>query len=140
MTFTSEKIGLECERMVVEICESLSYYVWKPPRGNPNWDLLVNGRRVEVKKRHTRPSRPSLSFELSTAKRQTNVACTTKDVDVFVVLIDGSWFVFPSAVVALPNGDIPNRIRVRDFAHYRDAWSVLAGEVRVCERQLGFGF
>lgn len=139
VTCHSETVGMKCEEHVIHICESLGYYVWRPPHGNPNWDILVNNKRVEIKSRSSRPGNKT-SIELSTAKRQTNVVCTLKDVDFFVVFYDQRWFVFPSSAIANLRGDIPNRIRVADIAGYRDAWRVLEGDSVCCERQMGFDF
>lgn len=135
----SGSIGMRCEEQVAEICESLGYRVCMAKSSNPNWDVLVNGRRVEIKRRLRRKSQ-MYQIELSTQKRQSGVACKTSEVDAFVINLDAEWFVFPSLAVSRPNGDIPNRITIRTFASYKDAWHVLEGQVLQCERQLGFDF
>lgn len=132
-------VGRRCEEMVEEICLALGFRVVSSQNRKDPWDLIVNGLRVQVKKRTTNPSRPSM-VELKTAARASGVAYRQGEIDALVILLDGVWFVFNVSAVADHRGDVPNSFTISSFSMFRDAWHVLNGGSVQCERQLGFDF
>jgi hypothetical protein len=139
MTCDAESIGKMCEEMATHICESLGYDVRPAPSRTSAFDLVVNGVRLQVKKRTTRSSRPN-RIEMKTSRRGGVYAYTTSEVDAFAVLCDGQWFVFPSQCVADELGRVPNDIDVRRVSKFENAWHVLCGGSIEVDRQLGFDF
>lgn len=139
MPCEAEQIGQRCEEMAADICRCLGFHVADPPSRRSPYDWVVNGKRLQVKRRTTNPSRRG-RFELKTSMRGKGYAYCSSDLDAFAVLFDGAWIVFPVAVVATEDGFIPNDIPVKRVAAYRDCWNVLAGDHVPCERQLGFDF
>lgn len=139
MACEAEVSGKRCEEMVVEICESLGYSVIRSECYTSTWDLMVNGLRVQVKKRTTRSSRPS-GVEMRTAARRNGVSYGPGEIDAFVFYVDGRWSVVPAARMCLCDGSIPNNVSMKLLDGFRDAWHVLAGASVPCERQLGFDF
>jgi hypothetical protein len=139
MACEAEISGQRCEEMACEICLGLGFHVVPAHARSAAWDVSVNGIRVQVKKRTTRKSRPN-RVELKTSKRGAGAAYTTKEVDAFAILCDGSWFVFPASAVAADDGSIPNDFDIRRVSAFRDAWNVLRGGGFATERQLGFEF
>lgn len=139
MTCEAELIGRRAEEMAAEICESIGFSVFPAPRNFFAYDLIVNGRRLQVKRRTTRPSE-RYRVEMKTSMRGAGYSYLAKDLDAFALLLNGEWFVFPVDAVSRIDGTIPNRILISSIAQYRDLWSVLGGEEIKCERQLGFDF
>jgi hypothetical protein len=139
MTCEAEVSGKRCEEMVVEICESLGYSVFPSTNHCSTWDLMVNGLRVQVKKRTTR-ARHGSAVEMKTSARGKAFAYRPREIDVFVFYLDGHWSVVPSAAMSRDDGSIPNRISVKLIEGFRDAWHAMAGSPVQCERQLGFDF
>jgi hypothetical protein len=125
--------------MAEEICISLGFRVSPSQSRKDPWDLLINGLRVQVKKRTTNRHRPAM-VELRTAARASGVAYRRGEIDALVIMLDDVWFVFHASVVANENGDLPNSLRVNSFSMFRDAWHVLDGATLSVERQLGFDF
>lgn len=139
MACEAEVSGKRCEEMVVEICESLGYSVFPSTNHSSTWDLMVNGLRVQVKKRTTRLGRCS-TVEMKTSARGKAFAYGPGEIDVFVFHLDGHWAVVPSAAMSRDDGSIPNSVSVKFIEGFRDAWHALAGSPVQCERQLGFDF
>ena len=121
------------------ICESLGYQVIPPiKKNNRGWDLLVNGKKVQVKKRSidtTNPHRVRLVTNLSASVE----ICTVTEVDAFAIHWRGNWYVFPSSAIADYRGVVKNRVLMRTVGHYRDCWSVLKGD-RMDHDSQGFLF
>jgi len=139
MACEAQSSGMLCEEMVSEICQSLGYDVRCAPAKHSLFDLVVNGVRLQVKKRTTRATRPN-RIEMKTSKRGERFAYTTADVDAFAILCDGIWLVFPAAAVADGLGRIPNDLDVRSVLQFVNGWRVLEGGTCWLDRQLNFGF
>ncbi len=143
MTCEAFDSGRRCEEMCEQICLSLGYAVSPAPRGTSPFDLVVNGLRVQVKKRtltQDQAGRTRYRVELKTGARGKGFAYKPGQVDAFVFLVDGDWFVVPSAFLSRGDGFIPNTFDPRDLRPFAHAWHVLAGGDVTTERQLGFDF
>ena len=141
MTCQAEVEGKQCEEMAEEICLSLGYSVSRSHSRVSSFDLLVNGLRVQVKKRTTeRDRRPRRHIELKTSARGSDFAYAPGDVDVFVFLLNGVWCVVPASAICRDDGSIGNRVSFQIIYPFRDAWHLLNGGKHITERQLGFDF
>lgn len=117
------------------ICRSLGYQVIQPiHKNNAAWDFIVNGKKVQIKKRTvdaTNPHRVRLVTSLSASVE----ICTTKEVDAFAIYWREGWYVFPSDVVADYRGVIKNRVLMNRVGHFKNCWSVLKGDSIDYDRQ-----
>lgn len=139
MTCHAEASGRKCEQMAADICLSLGYRVTPAPGKQLPWDLNVNGLRVQVKER-TWNAHLTCNIEMKTSARKNGFAYLVSEVDAFAILMNGAWYVFPSSVVARPDGTIPNNITVSRIVPFMDSWHLLNGGTHITERQLGFDF
>jgi|688.fasta_scaffold702026_2 hypothetical protein len=139
MTCEAEINGKRAEEMAAEICLSLGYSVTHSASQNSTWDLIVNGLRVQVKKR-TIGHWTRSSIEMKTSARGTGIAYKAGEVDVFAIVISGSWYVVPSGAISRDDGSVPNDIRIVSIYPFIDAWHLLNGAKHMSERQLGFDF
>lgn len=132
--------GRRCEEIVEVVCTSRGYSVTRPESLTAQFDLLVNGLRVQVKKRSTVKRRDRAGGEKQIQLRSSakGFSYGPNEVDVFVVMLDGAWFVFPSTSVQRMDGCIRNNINPGELEPFRDAWHVLSGMSIHCERQLFF--
>lgn len=143
MTCQAAESGRRCEEMCEDICVSLGYAVTPAASGTSPFDLVVNGLRVQVKKRtliQRASGRTHFRVELKTGARGKGFAYRPGEVDAFAFLIDGDWFVVPSAFLSRDDGFIPNTVDHRNLRPFANAWHVLAGGDVTTERQLGFDF
>lgn len=129
--------GRNCEKMAEDVCTYLGYAVTRPQSRTAPWDLLVNGLRVQVKKRSTVNRRGNTIQLRSSANK---IAYFPGQIDVFVFLFDGEWFVLPANAISNACGYIRNNISPRELNQFRNAWSVLSGNDPRTERQIGLGF
>jgi hypothetical protein len=139
MTCEAEDNGKRAEEMAAEICLSLGYSVIPSESQNSTWDLIVNGLRVQVKKRTMGPWRGS-NIEMKTSARSTGVAYKAGDVDVFAIVLGGSWYVVPSSAISRDDGSVPNIIKLQSIYPFLNAWHLMDGGRHITERQLGFDF
>jgi len=128
----SRDVGDIYEQHVEHICVALGYQVIKPTCGNQrSWDMVVNGKRVQVKKRcvdETKPNNIRLVTSLSSSEQVYDAA----DVDAFAIYWKDVWFVFPSEAIADADGVIRNGIYMPLVEPFKNRWEVLRGErVRV---------
>ncbi len=115
------------EQQAEEICLALSYQVIRPPVGNQrSWDRLVNGKRLQIKKRGIDTSKPN-NIRLVTSLTSSEVVYNANDVDAFAIFWAQCWFVIPSSALADSSGDIRNGLYMPNFNDYQRRWDVLAG-------------
>ena len=115
------------EQQVEEICRALGYQVIAPPAGNnKDWDRIVNGLRVQIKKRSVDTTKPNC-IRLVTNLSSAAVVYAANAVDAFVIWWGGRWYVIPSAAMADSNGDIRNGVYMPAYDAYVRRWDALAG-------------
>lgn len=131
--------GDKYQKIAADICRSLGYQVIEPTnKNNSRWDYVVNGKKLQVKKRTVdsfTPNRVRLVTNLSASVE----ICTTKQVDAFAIYWMEGWYVFPSHVVADYRGVIKNKVLMNRVGHFKNCWSVLNGDWIDYDRQ-GFLF
>lgn len=126
----SRDIGEVYEQHVQHICKALGYQVIKPSCGNQrSWDMIVNGNRLQVKKRCVDLSKPN-NIRLVTSVSSSEPVYAASDVDAFAIHWRDEWFVFPATAIADENGVIRNGIHMPAVAAFKGQWCVLDG-VRV---------
>lgn len=123
----SREIGDIYEQQAEEICRALGYQVIRPEAGNQRaWDRLVNGKRLQIKKRCVEDSKQN-NIRLVTSVTSSKAVYRSHDVDAFAIFWGECWYVIPSDVLADENGDIGNGLHMPKFAHYARRWDLLAG-------------
>lgn len=128
------------ETQAVIACERLGFQVVRAAAGNQRaWDLLVNGLRLQVKKRSIDATKPK-NIRLVTSRSSSIVAYTTQEVDAFAVYWDSDWYVFLSSAIAEHDGAIRNGLWMPRVFHFRNTWGVLAGARVRCDVQKGLCF
>lgn len=116
------------ERIAEHICKGLGYQVTRPAVGNQaSWDRIVNGHRLQIKKRCVDDSKPN-NIRLVTSLSSSRVVYGTADVDAFAIFWSDEWFVFPSQAIAEPDGVIRNGLYMPLVFQFKNRWSVLDGE------------
>ena len=109
------------------ICKALGYQVLKPSTGNQAaWDRIVNGNRLQVKKRCIDESKPNNIRLVTNLSSSVNVA-STDEVDAFAIFWRDDWFVFRSGVIADHCGAIRNGLYMPSVLAFKNRWDVLAG-------------
>jgi hypothetical protein len=109
------------------ICRALGYQVIRPTAGNQHsWDRLVNGRRLQIKKRCVDQSKPN-NIRLVTNLSSSAVVYDSAEVDAFAIFWRDEWFVFPAAAIADAEGKIHNGVYMPELFSYSGRWDVLAG-------------
>jgi hypothetical protein len=133
--------GRSFEQMAAEICRSHGYSVFQPDRElHQKWDLIVNGKRLQVKKRCWSPKRGrSMSYRRSIDISAKGMAYSTQDVDAFAIFYDFEWFVFLSDLVAT-DGVVKTSLSYLFISPHRNRWDVLAGCGWTPQRQMAFCF
>ncbi len=136
----SVKDGAEYVSHAAEICDSLGYSVFVPERETCGpWDLLVNEKRVQVKKRSVCTSKPN-NIRLRTSNGPATDAYTLSEVDVFAIHWRSFWYVIPSEFLARQDGTVRNGIYMPDVAEWVNRWEVLDGSRVVYAMQKEFDF
>ena len=116
------------EQIAEHICKGLWYQVLKPSVGNQSsWDRIVNGNRLQIKKRCIDESKPN-NIRLVTSLSSSEPVYSAADVDAFAIFWRDDWFVFPSASIADADGVIKNGLYMPSVFCFRNQWAVLAGE------------
>lgn len=132
--------GDVCETQAMIACERLGYQVIPAAAGNQRaWDLLVNGLRLQVKKRSVDATKPN-NIRLVTSRSSSIVAYTTAEVDAFAIRWCDDWFVFLSVAIADASGAIKNGLWMPRVFHFRNNWAALGGSTIRCHVQRGFDF
>jgi hypothetical protein len=129
--------GMCFEDLVFEICDSLGYSVERAPKVTSAYDMLVNGLRVQVKKRTTKKVN---KWTIDLRKCKGPVAYFPGQIDVFVIFLDFYTFVVPADCICRCDGSVPSSVAIRKLIPFRDAWHLLDAPRRITERQLGFDF
>lgn len=129
--------GMRFEDAVVEICDSLGYSVQKAPKVTSTYDILVNGLRVQVKKRTTKKLD---RWSIDLRKNCGEVAYRPGQIDVFVIALDFCFYVVPADRICRSDGSVPTSLAIRKIISFKDAWHLLDGPRQITERQLGFDF
>jgi len=115
------------EQQVEEICRALGYQVIAPPAGNnKDWDRIVNGFRVQIKKRGVDATKPNC-IRLVTSLSSSEAAYHSNDVDAFAIFWRQCWYVIPADSLADTAGHIGNGLHMPKYAHYARRWDLLAG-------------
>ena len=116
------------EQIAEHICKGLGYQVLRPSVGNQSsWDRIVNGSRLQIKKRCVDESKPN-NIRLVTNLSSSQPVYRTDDVDAFAIFWRDEWFVFPSAAIAESDGVIRNGLYMPSVFQFKSRWDVLAGE------------
>lgn len=116
------------EQIAEHVCKGLGYQVLKPTVGNQSsWDRIVNGNRLQIKKRCVDDSKPN-NIRLVTNLSSSQPVYHTDDVDAFAIFWRDDWFVFPSAAIAEADGVIRNGLHMPSVFQFKNRWDVLAGE------------
>lgn len=123
----SRDVGDIYEKHVEHICKALGYQVLPPSAGNQHsWDMLVNGLRLQVKKRCIDASKPN-NIRLVTSRSSSEAVYHTDDVDAFAIYWSDQWFVFLSDAIADSQGVIRNGVHMPSVSQFSGRWDVLNG-------------
>ena len=131
----SRDVGDRFEQHVEHICKALGYQVLLPSVCNQHsWDMIVNGARLQVKKRGIDTSKPN-NIRLVTSRSSSEVVYHVADVDAFAIYWSDRWFVFASEVIADQAGAIRNGVYMPSIAQFGGRWDVLSGAHVIVESQ-----
>lgn len=132
--------GREYVGHAAAICESLGINVFVPARETCRpWDMIANGKKVQVKKRGVCTSKPN-NVRLVTAYGAAKAVYSTKDFDVLALHWKGSWYVAPVHVFAKPCGSLRNGIYMPSIAEWINKWGILSGDYQSVSIQKQFDF
>lgn len=121
--------GKRHELLAMIECERRGYSCAKASAGNQkHWDLIVNGLRLQVKKRSIDMTKPN-NIRLVTSRTSSAVVYSLADVDAFALMWRCEWYVFLASYVADLNGLIRNGIYMPNVMHFRNKWGVLVGQI-----------
>ncbi len=124
----SREDGSFYEQVAEHICKGLGYQVLTPDVGNQrSWDRIVNGNRLQIKKRSVDDSKPN-NIRLVTSLSSSENVYSINDVDAFAIFWRDEWFVFLSFVIADDAGVIRNGLYMPSVFQFKRRWDVLAGE------------
>jgi hypothetical protein len=124
----SRNEGNYYEQIAEHVCKGLGYQVLKPAVGNQSsWDRIVNGNRLQIKKRCVDESKPN-NIRLVTNLTSSQPVYDTADVDAFAIFWRDEWFVFPATAIADAQGVIRNGLYMPSVFQFKNRWDVLAGE------------
>jgi len=115
------------ERFFEQLCQNRGFQVIWPEAANQHaWDLLVNGKKVQVKKRCVDSSKPN-NIRLVTSRSSSEVVYATATVDVFAIYWRDDWYIVPASAIAKHDGSVGNGIHMPAIYAYRRRWDVLQG-------------
>jgi hypothetical protein len=112
--------------------------------GREGYDMTceaeINGKRAEEMAAEICLSLGYSVTHSASQNSTTGIAYKAGEVDVFAIVISGSWYVVPSGAISRDDGSVPNDIRIVSIYPFIDAWHLLNGAKHMSERQLGFDF
>jgi hypothetical protein len=123
-----------------QVCHALRYQVIRPQVGNQRaWDRMVNGNRVQVKKRGIDLSKPN-NIRLITSRSSSECVYNIDSVDFFAIFWDHDWYIVPASRIADKLGNIKNGIYMPSVSEFKRRWDVLDGERVTFSCQKSFSF
>ena len=133
--FVSREDGSVYEMQFENICMALGYSVSRPLVGNQRaWDRIVNGLKVQVKKRSVDATKPN-NIRLVTSLSSSRIVYQTSEVDVFAIFWSCQWYIVPSSAIASKSGVIGNGVYMPSVIAFQQRWDVFSGSTVAHEMQ-----